>query len=45
MVNKMLKWGGFKSRILDINPYNTSNIGLEKTKSFYREEVNAHEKD
>ena len=39
MVNKMLKWGGVKSRIIDINPYNISNIDLEKTKSFYREEV------
>ena len=39
MVNKMLKWGGFKPRIIDINPYNTSNIDLEITKSFYREEV------
>ena len=32
-------WGGGKSRIIDINPYNISNIDLEKTKSFYREEV------
>ncbi len=39
MVNKRLKWGGLKSRIIDINPYNISNIDLEKTKSFYREEV------
>ena len=39
MVNKMLKWGGFKSSLIDINPYNISNIDLEKTKSFYREEV------
>ena len=39
MVNKMLKWGGLKSRIIDINPYNISNIGLVITKSFYREEV------
>ena len=31
--------GGVKSRIIDINPYNISNIDLEKTKSFYREEV------
>ena len=31
--------GGLKSRIIDINPYNISNIDLEKTKSFYREEV------
>ena len=38
MVNKMLKWGGFKSRIIDINPH-ISNIDLEKTKSFSCEEV------
>ena len=39
MVNKKLKWGGVKSRIIDINPYNTINIDLEITKSFYHEEV------
>ena len=39
VVNKMLKWGGVKSRIIDINPYNISNIDLEITKSFYRGEV------
>ena len=39
MVNKMLKWGGFKSSLIDINPYSISNIDLEKTKSFSREEV------
>ena len=31
--------GGGKSSLIDINPYNISNIDLEKTKSFYREEV------
>ena len=31
--------GGVKSSLIDINPYNISNIDLEKTKSFYREEV------
>ena len=39
MVNKMLNRGGVKSSLIDINPYNISNIDLEKTKSFYREEV------
>ena len=44
MVNKKLKWGGFKSRVIDISPYNISNKDLDNSKSFYREEVNAHEK-
>ena len=39
VVNKMLKWGGGKSRIIDINPYNISNIDLEITKSFSCGEV------
>ena len=36
---QLFAWGGGQSRIIDINPYNISNVDLEKTKSFYREDV------
>ena len=35
----IVRRGGVKSSLIDINPYNISNIDLEKTKSFYCEEV------
>ena len=39
ITNQTIIHMGFKSSLIDINSYNISNIDLEKTKSFCREEV------
>ena len=39
MVNKILNWEKNKFRIIGINTYNISNVGLDSFKSFYHEEM------
>lgn len=39
IANQTIIHMGFKSSLIDINSYNISNKDLDKSKSFYREEV------